>query len=213
MNIILFSNLGISSLIDGKIINILIVVLAATAVFCMVYYFREEESDDTEKDEQSDYFNDNSLLASHNSNKNNDGIEPRQSVYSPGYHTIIETDSMEGHDFEVFCKQVLAGNGFTEILKTPDSRDHGIDLLAKKDSVSYAIQCKCYSNPVGSKAVQEAFSGKAYYNRMVAVVLTNSYFTPDAIDTAEHNLVLLWDRNDLEELIDNWNESIKKRNL
>ena len=32
------------------------------------------------------------------------------------------------------------------------------------------------ANEVGNKAVQEAFSGKTFYNRHVSVVLLNNYF-------------------------------------
>ena len=87
------------------------------------------------------------------------------------------------------------------IKRTQSSGDYGIDVLAEKDGISYAIQCKCYSKSVGNKAVQEAYSGKDFYKCMVAVVLTNNYFTKSAIETAKHNNVLLWDRNKLIELI------------
>lgn len=71
----------------------------------------------------------------------------------------------------------------------------------KKDGVTYAVQCKCYSDKVGNHAVQEATSGAQYYHRMVAVVLTNSTFTPAAIETAQKTNVLLWDREKLKEMM------------
>lgn len=90
---------------------------------------------------------------------------------------------------------MLQRNGFTDVEVTKASGDFGIDILARKDGVSYAIQCKCYSDTVGNHAVQEALSGAQYYHRMVAAVMTNNYFTPAAIETAQKTNVLLWDRD------------------
>lgn len=108
---------------------------------------------------------------------------------------------MNGHEFEAFCAELLKKNGFRNVTKTKGSGDQGIDILAKKGNVSYGIQCKCYSSKVGNKAVQEVFSGKAYYNLQIGVVLTNNYFTPSAINLAEKNGILLWNRQKLISLI------------
>lgn len=106
-------------------------------------------------------------------------------------------DSMDGHQFEYFCAEVLSKNGYENIEVTKGSGDQGIDVLAEKDGIKYAVQCKCYSSDIGNKAVQEAFSGKTFYNCHVAVVLTNRYFTTSAKELAEKNSVLLWDRDKL----------------
>lgn len=104
-------------------------------------------------------------------------------------------DQMDGQAFEHFCADLLRNNGFTHVEVTQASGDFGIDILAKKDGVTYGIQCKCYSDTVGNHAVQEALSGAQYYHRMVAVVMTNNYFTPAAVETARRTNVLLWDRD------------------
>lgn len=107
----------------------------------------------------------------------------------------VNIDAIEGHEFEHYCAELLEHNGFTEVEVTPASGDFGVDVLAKKEGITYAIQCKCYSDTVGNHAVQEALSGAQYYHRMVAVVMTNNYFTPAAIETAHRTNVLLWDRD------------------
>ena len=104
-------------------------------------------------------------------------------------------DYMTGEEFEEFCADILRGNGYTNVEVTKASGDHGIDVLASKDGIRYAIQCKRYSKPVGNKAVQEAYSGKAIYKADVAVVMSNMDFTPQAIDDARKLGVELWDRN------------------
>ena len=111
-------------------------------------------------------------------------------------------DNMDGHEFESFCATLLKQNGFKSVSVTKGSGDQGIDILATKDGIKYGIQCKCYSSEVGNKAVQEAFSGKTFYNQHVGVVLTNNYFTPSAKELAEKNGIILWDRKRLLKMIE-----------
>ncbi|MCI6812983.1 MAG: restriction endonuclease [Lachnospiraceae bacterium] len=107
-------------------------------------------------------------------------------------------DGLEGHEFEYYCADLLQNNGFTEVEVTKGSGDYGVDILAQKEGVTYAIQCKCYSSPIGVKAVQEAYAGRDYYDRMVGAVLTNQYFTASAVEAAKKLKILLWDRDYLE---------------
>ena len=71
-------------------------------------------------------------------------------------------DLLEGHDFEVYCAELLKRRGFQEVEITKGSGDYGVDILAEKEGVTYAIQCKRYTAPVGVKAVQEADAGRDY---------------------------------------------------
>lgn len=112
-----------------------------------------------------------------------------------------DIDLMEGHDFEYYCAELLRQQGFQEVEVTKGSGDYGIDILAEKDGVTYAIQCKCYSGPVGVKAVQEAYAGRDYYDCMVGAVLTNQYFTQPAVEAAKKLKILLWDRGYLEGML------------
>ena len=111
-------------------------------------------------------------------------------------------DLMEGHEFEYYCAELLKKCGFQEVQVTRGSGDYGIDVLAEKDGITYAIQCKCYTAPVGVKAVQEAYAGRDYYDRMGGVVLTNQYFTQPAVEAARKLKILLWDRGYLEDLVE-----------
>lgn len=111
-------------------------------------------------------------------------------------------DLMEGRDFEYFCADLLEKRGFLEVEVTKGSGDNGVDILAEKDGVTYAIQCKRYDEPVGVKAVQEAYAGRDYYDRMVGVVMSNQYFTKNATEMARKLKVMLWDRGYLEEMIE-----------
>lgn len=115
----------------------------------------------------------------------------------------IPMDEMEGHDFEYYCADVLRANGFRNVEVTRGSGDYGIDVLAEKDGVSYGIQCKCYEANVGTHAVAEAYAGHDYYGCMVAAVMTNQYYTQPARQMAERLGVLLWDRDNVDEMAGN----------
>lgn len=117
-------------------------------------------------------------------------------------HRFLFVDEMEGHEFEYYCADLLRARGFTEVEVTGGSRDYGVDILAQKDGITYAIQCKCYTSPVGVAAVQEVYAGRDYYDRMAGAVLTNQYFTEPAVDMAKKLKILLWDRGYLESMME-----------
>ena len=111
-------------------------------------------------------------------------------------------DTLEGHEFEHYCAGLLQKKGFIDVEVTKGSGDYGVDILAEKDGVTYAIQCKCYTAPIGVKAIQEAYAGRDYYDKMVGAVLTNQYFTTPAVEAAKKLKILLWDRGYLESMIE-----------
>lgn len=110
----------------------------------------------------------------------------------------LPMDELEGHEFEKYCAELLRKNGFLEVEVTKGSGDFGADILAEKDGVTYAVQCKCYDKPVGVKAVQEIYAGRDYYDRMVGAVMTNQYFTAPAVQAAKKLNIMLWDRGYIE---------------
>jgi len=124
------------------------------------------------------------------------GIDPTPRDI-PSHAIIHEMDKMDGITFEKFCLNLLIINGFENVQLTSETGDHGIDLLAEKDDITYAIQCKCYASSIGNAAIQQAHTGKSIYHRDIAVVMTNRYFTKQAIEEATALGVKLWDRDKL----------------
>lgn len=114
---------------------------------------------------------------------------------APRVFSMNSLDAMDGHRFEYWCADVLRKNGFNDVEVTRGSGDQGVDVLAEKDGVKYAIQCKCYTSDLGNKPVQEVNTGKTIYRCQVGVVMTNRYFTQGAKDAAEATGILLWDRD------------------
>lgn len=118
-------------------------------------------------------------------------------------HQVNAVDGMDGHEFEFWCADLLRKNGFSGVEVTQESGDQGVDVLAQKDGIKYAIQCKCYSSDLGNKPVQEVNAGKTIYHCHVGAVMTNQFFTAGAKQAAEATGVLLWDRNKLMEFLEN----------
>ncbi len=110
-------------------------------------------------------------------------------------------DEMDGWEFEEYVAGLLIRAGYRNVEVTRGSGDQGVDILAEKDGVSFAIQCKHYASKISNKAVQEAYAGAKFYGCDVPVVLTNSYFYPSALELGEEIGVKLWDREELKHLI------------
>ncbi len=121
--------------------------------------------------------------------------------FEKGRYSVRDLDDMDGIEFEELTCDILAANGFEIAESTQASGDFGVDVLAEKDNVTYAIQCKRYSGLVGIDAVQQVYAGRAYYECHVAVVLTNQYFTHHAKKLADKIGVVLWDRDTLREFM------------
>lgn len=115
---------------------------------------------------------------------------------------LNNVDLMDGHAFEEWCAELLRKNDYSNVSVTRGSGDQGIDVLAEKNSIKYAIQCKCYSSDLGNTPVQEAHAGKDFYNCDIAVVMTNQHFTKGAKELAEKTRTRLWDRDTLREMIE-----------
>lgn len=120
---------------------------------------------------------------------------------------VLSMDEMEGHDFECYCAELLEDVGFTDVELMKASGDFGADILAQKEGVTYAVQCKCYESTVGVHAVEEVYAGKAFYDRMVGAVMTNQYFTKPAKECAQKLKILLWDRD----VVMAWEEDRRSR--
>lgn len=137
--------------------------------------------------------------------KSFNGCAPDESMYQNDASSLndvsFNSPDMNGYKFEAWCANLLKKNGFSNVTVTQGSGDHGADILAEKDDISYAIQCKYYSNSVGNKAVQEVYAAKTYYKKDIAVVMTNSIFTLQAREEAAATGVKLWDKDRLQSLL------------
>jgi restriction system protein len=109
---------------------------------------------------------------------------------------IADIDHMSGKTFEKYLEVLFEKLGY-RVERTRYVGDYGADLVTAKDGVKTVIQAKRYKGKAGVKAIQEAVAAKGYYDCSKAMVVTNSFFTQQAIELARRNQVELWDRDKL----------------
>lgn len=125
-------------------------------------------------------------------------------------YSFEEIDKMTGIQFEYFVKRLLQKNGYEDVQITKASGDEGVDLTAIHNGKKIAVQCKRYKNKITNKAIQEVFSGKHVYKCDEAYVITNSYFTDNAILLAKNHKVKLINRDQLFDLLEKANDNISR---
>jgi superfamily II DNA or RNA helicase len=113
--------------------------------------------------------------------------------------TISDLDKLEGVEFEQALKAPLLTIGFSEIIFTPKTADFGADVIAKKGNRKCAIQIKRSTSPISISAVQEVLGASHYYECVEGWVITNSIFTPGAVELAKRAKVQLVARDQLKQ--------------
>ena len=111
-----------------------------------------------------------------------------------------EVDHMTGEEFEYFLCTYFKELGY-KVRTTPTVNDYGADVIAYKEGEKIVIQAKRYKENVGIKAVQEVIGAREYYKADKAMVVTSSYFTPNAKNLAQSGNVELWDRTKLKSVM------------
>lgn len=107
-------------------------------------------------------------------------------------YTWDEIDSMDGQEFECFVASLIVKNGLGSTQGTPVTGDFGVDIILNSDT---AIQCKRSSKNLGINPLQEVYAGMKHYGCKNAIVITNAYFTSNAVTLAEELNISLWDRD------------------
>jgi len=115
-------------------------------------------------------------------------------------YSINDVDLMNGSEFEHFVALLFTKMGY-EATVTKGSGDQGIDVLAEKNNVKIGVQAKCYSGSVSNSAIQEVVAGAQHYGCDKSIVVTNNVFSKSAIELAQSNNVILWDRTILKDKI------------
>lgn len=110
--------------------------------------------------------------------------------HMPKGRTEADFTGNDPYKYEAFIKDLLRARGFAA-RKTRGSGDFGVDVLASKGAKTFAIQCKLYNHPVGTKSVQEIVSGRIFYKTDYAVVVSDNSFTNAARVLARKSDVML----------------------
>lgn len=106
-----------------------------------------------------------------------------------------------GSDFEKLLYRLFQAMGYA-VEWIGKSGDQGGDLIANKNGERTLIQAKCYRDwSTGNAAVQQVVSAMKLYDCNKAMVVTSSYFTPEAIALAKANKTELVSKTRLQELL------------
>jgi hypothetical protein len=97
---------------------------------------------------------------------------------------------LDGIEFEHWTANELSQQGW-QVQVSQASGDQGVDVMARREGLSVAIQCKRYSKPVGNKAVQEVFAAKQFASADHACVIGTGGFTRSARELAGATGVVL----------------------
>ena len=109
---------------------------------------------------------------------------------------VGETDALSGWEFEHWLEAFFEKLGF-EVERTPYRGDFGADLIVTWNGIRTAVQAKSGHWNAGVAAVQQVSAARTFYGCERAMVVTNQYFTPQAVVLAQANDVVLRSRDDL----------------
>lgn len=103
-------------------------------------------------------------------------------------------------EFEAFVREVFEALGY-QTSSIGKAGDQGVDVIASRDGVRWAIQCKGYAGNLGNKPIQEVFAGARIHNCHRWLVITTSGFTSGGREAAKGTQCVLIEGCDIPELI------------
>ena len=116
---------------------------------------------------------------------------------------LNQIDSLDGWGFENYIACLLKNTGYKNVNVTSGSGDFGADIIAERNGVKIAFQCKRFSDKVGPKVVGEVLRGMNRYKCTKGIIVTNNYFTDQAIKEASISNIELWDRDKIINILKN----------
>ncbi|MDJ1130727.1 restriction endonuclease [Streptomyces iconiensis] len=111
----------------------------------------------------------------------------RQDAVRAGHRTLAEVDGMSGGAFEDLVASLCRRDGCTGVRRVGGAGDNGADVLGVlPDGRSMVIQCKRYavSRAIPARDMRELAGARGYFRAEVAVLVTTSRFTAQALTFA-----------------------------
>jgi restriction system protein len=106
---------------------------------------------------------------------------------------------MPGADFEDLL--AVAFQFDSSPVELTEHYDAGADLVIVRSGRKTSVQAKRWAGLVGPNVVEKAFKGMKVHGCDEALAVTDSIFSPEAREHAEHRRVTLWDHEDLQNLL------------
>lgn len=114
--------------------------------------------------------------------------------------SLAQLRALSPSEFEVWVQGLFESRGY-QVVNTPDSADHGIDLRARAEDGSLAIvQCKRYSGAVGEPAVRDLYGVMEHEQAARGFLVTTGTFSQAAQQWAAGKPIELIDGQRLERL-------------
>ncbi len=109
-----------------------------------------------------------------------------------------DLDALSFREFEELVAAILESFGW-QVSLTPATKDGGYDMLAIHQAapgleVSWIVECKHYSHPVGVEIVRGLYGVRDSLSIACAALVTTAHFTKGAIDFANNRPIKLIDR-------------------
>jgi hypothetical protein len=107
---------------------------------------------------------------------------------------------LRGVPFEKFVRAIFEELGY-QVREAKTTGDKTVNLIAEKAGVAIAIAAKGCAESVENSAVQKAHAGMTQHKCQRCAIVTNSTFTPSAIDLAKRLGCTLVDKGQIQPLI------------
>lgn len=121
--------------------------------------------------------------------------------------SLASIDEMQPKEFEYFVGDLLFMLGFNNIYVTNDGESADSVILAEKYKIKYCIKCQLSKKPIGVKLIKDAVVFRETHKCHIMVVISNNQYEVSAKNLADVSNIVLWDRNDFEEFIENVNQT------
>jgi HJR/Mrr/RecB family endonuclease len=112
-------------------------------------------------------------------------------------------EKMSPYAFEHFIAKIFRKMGYKALVTKP-SRDFGVDVIAKNNEETIAIQVKKFNDhPIGNRDVQMLLGAMQMkkFRADRSIIITTSRFTKSAFEQADGCPIELWDRKKLKKII------------
>lgn len=97
--------------------------------------------------------------------------------------SVVRWQTLSGREFELALADVLKRLGYS-VDVTPYSRDGGVDLVVRRDGVTWLVQCKATRSAVGVGAMRDLYGALTASSANAAVLAATSGVTSGAVKFA-----------------------------
>jgi HJR/Mrr/RecB family endonuclease len=103
---------------------------------------------------------------------------------------FVYWQNLSPYDFEKEVGQLYKLNGY-DVKVTPGSGDGGVDIVIKRNSVTYLVQCKRHKTKVGPSTIRELYGVMVSKKVKNGIVVCPAGFTGGAWDFAKNKNIKL----------------------